>query len=505
MKKVFLIFLMLLALFSARTQVITKMEYFVDTEPGFGNGIDIPVISSADVTASFNINASGLVPGVHMVCVRAMEDNTGGENRVWSAIAASLFITVDLDAVPGIARLEYFIDTDPGYGFATTVPISNEKNISANFSINTGGLVPGLHMVVARVKNTYHEWSVVASSMFYACEPVAGADITQMEYFFDTDPGFGAGNQVPLLPGKDISRIFNVDINGLLPGIHMLSFRTKNSANRWSVVTTNTFLNIDTSVPDIVQMEYFLDTDPGFGEGIQIPIISGKDVSEVIPLDTAGLSLGRHYLVVRAKNQRNAWGIVGYQEFTFFKTKLFLEGLYMPFTGLMYPAQGEFGDQWGPGVADHVTLQFHDPDPPYDVVYQEESELQTNGDISLFITHHLDDSYLGIKHRNSIETWSSGPLQIPSMTAPYDFTGSTSMAFGDNMRNMGDGSFAIWGGDVNQDGIVDGGDMNPVDNASTAITFGYVPEDVNGDGIVDGGDMNIVDNNSTMIIMAYLP
>jgi hypothetical protein len=63
----------------------------------------------------------------------------------------------------------------------------------------------------------------------------------------------------------------------------------------------------------------------------------------------------------------------------------------------------------------------------------------------------------------------------------------------------------IWTGDVNQDGIVDSGDMNPVDNASTAVTFGYVNEDVNGDGIVDSGDMNFIDNNSTAVIMVQTP
>ena len=65
--------------------------------------------------------------------------------------------------------------------------------------------------------------------------------------------------------------------------------------------------------------------------------------------------------------------------------------------------------------------------------------------------------------------------------------------------------FAIWGGDVNQDGIVDTGDMNPVENESTNVTMGYVAEDVNGDGIVDTGDMNIVENNSTNVIQKITP
>jgi len=58
---------------------------------------------------------------------------------------------------------------------------------------------------------------------------------------------------------------------------------------------------------------------------------------------------------------------------------------------------------------------------------------------------------------------------------------------------------------VNMDGIVDSGDMNPVENASTAFILGYISEDVNGDGIVDSGDMNIVENNSTAVIMTLTP
>jgi hypothetical protein len=504
MKKIVLILLMLMALFSVMAQQITKMEYFVDTEPGFGNGINIPVAPSADVTAGFNIDASGLTPGVHIVCVRAREDDTGGENRVWGAIASSLFITVDLQPIPDISMLEYFVDTDPGVGLATPVTIANGKNISATFPININGLVPGLHMVVARVKNAYNEWSVVASSMFYAWEPVAGADITQMEYFFDTDPGFGAGNQVSIVPGKNISVVFNPGTYGLFPGIHLLYFRTKNSANRWSVTSVSTFLNIDVSVPDIVQLEYFLDDDPGYGAGIQVPITPGQNISGVVTIDTTGLSLGRHFLLVRAKNTRNSWGIVSYQEFSIFKSKLFLEGLFISSAGTMSPAQNEYGNQWGPDIADHITLQLRDQDPPYGIVFEAESELKTDGMVTMLIPQHLEQNYITVRQRNSIETWSAAPVSITALTTPYDFTSAASMAFGDNMKPVGS-AYVIWGGDVNQDGIVDSGDMNPIENASVSLTMGYVAEDVNGDGIVDSGDMNIVENNSIALVSVITP
>jgi len=72
------------------------------------------------------------------------------------------------------------------------------------------------------------------------------------------------------------------------------------------------------------------------------------------------------------------------------------------------------------------------------------------------------------------------------------------------VRLMGT-EYAIWGGDVNQDGIVDSGDMNPIENASISLTAGYVAEDVNGDGLVDSGDMNIVENNSIVLVSVITP
>ena len=117
----------------------------------------------------------------------------------------------------------------------------------------------------------------------------------------------------------------------------------------------------------------------------------------------------------------------------------------------------------------------------------------------MLIPRHLEQNYVAVRHRNSIETWSASPIPIPTLTTPYDFTISSSRAYGDNLKLMGT-VYVIYGGDPNQDGIVDGTDMALIDNASTAVLVGYNPEDVNGDGIVDGSDMAMVDNNSTAIV-----
>jgi uncharacterized protein (DUF2141 family) len=65
--------------------------------------------------------------------------------------------------------------------------------------------------------------------------------------------------------------------------------------------------------------------------------------------------------------------------------------------------------------------------------------------------------------------------------------------------------FAIFSGDVNQDGSVDTADMTPVDNDAGNYALGYLPTDANGDGTVDTSDMTIVDNNAAGYVVAQHP
>ena len=46
-----------------------------------------------------------------------------------------------------------------------------------------------------------------------------------MEYYFDTDPGFGNGISVPLTAGTVTNTTFDIDVSGLSPGYHKVYFR----------------------------------------------------------------------------------------------------------------------------------------------------------------------------------------------------------------------------------------------------------------------------------------
>ena len=96
------------------------------------------------------------------------------------------------------------------------------------------------------------------------------------------------------------------------------------------------------------------------------------------------------------------------------------------------------------------------------------------------------------------------PVSFASGIINYAFD-AQEKAFGSNLLETADGYFVIYGGDVDQNGAVDTGDMTPVDNDSSAFRTGYLNTDCDGNGAVDTGDMTIVDNNSAAFISVITP
>jgi hypothetical protein len=190
------------------------------------------------------------------------------------------------------------------------------------------------------------------------------------------------------------------------------------------------------------------------------------------------------------------------------RVKQFVEGLFNTATGLMNQASGTSSAQFGTDIADTIRVELHNATTPFDVVYTYNNvDLGTDGmAIIPTIPGTISGSYyVVIRHRNSLETWSANPVDF-SVASPieYDFTTAAGQAFGNNLKSMGS-VYAIWGGDVTQDGLVDGSDLAAVDNASLSVLMGYNAEDVNGDGLVDGSDMALIDNNSLAVIQLIKP
>jgi len=143
------------------------------------------------------------------------------------------------------------------------------------------------------------------------------------------------------------------------------------------------------------------------------------------------------------------------------------------------------------------------------MVDQTTAVVSTNGSVVLkFSTAPSGTYYLVVKHRNSIETWSANGIAVTrGGSVNYDFSNSSSQAFGSNMIQV-DASpvrFAIFSGDVNQDGVVDATDAGAIDNDAFNFVTGYVNTDITGDDLVDATDAAIADNNAANFVGKIVP
>ena len=185
---------------------------------------------------------------------------------------------------------------------------------------------------------------------------------------------------------------------------------------------------------------------------------------------------------------------------------LFLEGLYAG-SGTMRQANDEGSSHYAAPIADRITIELHDTADYGTVVYSDPAvNLNTTGTASVRIPAiHRGSYYITVRHRNGIATTTFSPVDFSSETVFYDFTDHSDKAYGNNLLLMEDGKYVLYSGDVNQDDIIDGGDMSAVDNQSAFFASGYLSEDVNGDGLIDGSDLSIVDNNAAAFIGVVTP
>ncbi len=160
-----------------------------------------------------------------------------------------------------------------------------------------------------------------------------------------------------------------------------------------------------------------------------------------------------------------------------------------------------------PTQTDTLLLQFRSVADPSNVLYSQKQVVATNGLCTCEIPASLinQNCWLVVNHRSSVQTWSAAPILITS-NGSYNFTNAASQAYGDNQVMVQPGFYAIYTGDVNQDGFVGGDDVGIVDNDNLIGIYGdYYTSDINGDGFVGGDDVGMVDNNNLIGVYVLTP
>lgn len=221
---------------------ITKVEYFIDADPGNGNGIPITIPTSNNIVDhTFDINPTTLTPGVHIVGARAV-DALGK----WSYTYRWLIIKpyADLEG-PGslvnITRVEYYVDADPGYGNAIAITTSSGTNlVDRTFDINPTSLSQGVHIIGVRARDANGKWShdnrwLIIKPYTNLDGPGSQGNVVHVEYYIDADPGYGNATPIPITAGTNLNDIqLNVNSGTLTAGDHVLGIRSLDANGRWS-------------------------------------------------------------------------------------------------------------------------------------------------------------------------------------------------------------------------------------------------------------------------------
>lgn len=171
--------------------------------------------------------------------------------------------------------------------------------------------------------------------------------------------------------------------------------------------------------------------------------------------------------------------------------------------------QGYYDSLTNVMVRDTASVYLRSSTSPFAIVDSAKAYLSSSGAGLFTYANPLNgvNYYIQVKHRNSIETWSKTTQLFSGNSMTYNFTTAKTKAFGDNMI-MTDASplrYAVYSGDVNQNGTVDLNDVLSVYNAAAVFSTGYIVNDVTGDNLVDLNDILIAYNNSAGFVAVVKP
>ena len=169
-----------------------------------------------------------------------------------------------------------------------------------------------------------------------------------------------------------------------------------------------------------------------------------------------------------------------------------------------------------PGLAtdaDLIQVELRKPSSLEVVSYTTNAMLNTNGTVRCnFPTSALVGSYyIVLKHRSCLPLWSASPISFTN-TTEYNFIQNVSNAYGivspPVLNQVAPGVFALFSGELNDDGYIDGMDYVTFETDLYSSAYGdlfLLDGDFNGDSYVDATDYSKFDYNSQLGLFFQRP
>jgi hypothetical protein len=324
--KYFLLLMCLLLCINIQAQInVVKAEYFIDIDPGFNAAANIPLTASTNIAnKSVTVPLNNVPDGFHNLFLRSRDANGN-----WSVTNKLSFFKTNTSSasLPNIVKAEYFIDTDLGFNAAVNIPITASANIAdKSVTIPLNNVPDGFHNLFVRSIDANGKWSISNKLFFFKTNSSSAAlpNIVKAEYFIDADPGFNTAVNIPVTASSNIAdKSITIPLNNVPDGFHNLFVRSIDANGKWSISNKLSFFKTNSSssvLPNIVKAEYFIDADPGFGNGSNMAVTNAADISDKsVSIPLANVSEGFHNLFIRTRDANGRWSISNKQ--AFFKTK----------------------------------------------------------------------------------------------------------------------------------------------------------------------------------------
>jgi PKD repeat protein len=191
---------------------VNRLEYFIDNDPGPGNGTAISITGGNDIQQNLTVPLTNVQTGYHTLFVRARD----AQGR-WSLTARHTFYTLPT-AGNTIAAAEYFFDTDPGAGNGTTLPVTGGANITQNYTIPLSNLPYGFHTLFMRTRDNEDHWSLTMQKVFYLDQSSDTTRINAFNYQFERNGVVSTTYTYTLpTPAAAVDLNFTANLSGLEP------------------------------------------------------------------------------------------------------------------------------------------------------------------------------------------------------------------------------------------------------------------------------------------------
>jgi len=281
-------------------------EYFIDEDPGIGNAVEIPIESESEVTAFASPQVQSLSIGSHLISVRFRANN-----NIWTTPVSRRFHVQPAPSL--LSSAEYFIDSDSANTHVVDFPDSSATLLLLQHSAASMNF--GTHKISLRYFSQNGLRTPLMSRQFHVFPPPSPLDLA--EYYWDGDPGAGNGSTLDFADTSQITLTPALAVTNSQPGAHTFSVRYRTVAGAWSAVASRAVFVApadSTGAQNIAGGEFYIDSDPGVGQGISFIANDGAfnqpDEGMHRYLNPALLSFGQHHLYARVQDNLGSWSHV---------------------------------------------------------------------------------------------------------------------------------------------------------------------------------------------------